>query len=245
MKLALMQPYFFPYLGYFDIIKCVDKWIVFDTVQYIRRGWIHRNRILHAKEGWQYIVVPVKQHAHKNVIKDIMIANEQNWKRRIIGKLQHYNKKAPYFHQTIAFVEDCLAIQENSISRLNVSILDKVCARLGIHFDYSFFSEMDLELGPVEEPGDWGLRVSELMGAGEYVNPSGGTRLFNEQKFRDNNIRLTIRNLPPFEYPCIGYEFIPNLSIIDLFMWNKPETIKQHLDNEFVNVPMLSKGIGP
>jgi hypothetical protein len=229
MKLALMQPYFFPYLGYFDIINSVNKWIVFDTAQYIRSGWIHRNRILHARKGWQYIIIPVKKHSHKKVIKDIMIDNEQNWKSKIIGKHQHYKKKAPYFDETIAFVEDCLAIEENFISRLNVSILDKVCSRLGIRFNYSFLSEVNTELGPLEGPGDWGLRVSEEMAAEEYVNPPGGAHLFDEHKFRHSNIKLTIRNLPSFEYSCIGYDFIPNLSIIDLFMWNKPETIKQYL----------------
>lgn len=230
MRLGIMQPYFFPYLGYFDIINCVDKWIVFDTVQYIRHGWINRNRILHPKEGWQYITVPLKKHSRETAIKDMRTANEQNWRARIIGQLQHYSKKAPYFHETIAFVEDCLAPQESFISRLNALILGKVCARLEMRFDYSFFSEMDLGLGPVEGPEDWALRISEAMGADEYVNPPGGIDLFDKQKFRDSNIKLTTRNLPPFEYSCRGYEFIPNLSIIDLFMWNEPEIIKKYLD---------------
>jgi len=230
MKLALMQPYFFPYLAYFDIINSVDKWIVFDTAQYIHSGWIHRNRILHATRGWQYIIVPIKKHSHKTLIKDIMIDNEQNWKRKIIGKQKHYKKNAPYFDETLAFVEDCLATEENFISRLNVSILDKVCKRLGICFYYSFLSEMNMELRPVERPGDWGLRLSEKMAAEEYVNAPGGAHLFDEYNFRQSNVKLTFRKLPTFEYSCSAYDFIPNLSIIDLFMWNKPEAIKQYLD---------------
>ena len=82
----------------------------------------------------------------------------------------------------------------------------------------------------MEGPEDWALRISEAMGAKEYVNLPGGVDLFDEQKFTDSNIKLTIRNLPPFEYSCRGYEFIPNLSVIDLLMWNEPETIKQYLD---------------
>jgi len=229
MRLGIMQPYFFPYLGYFDVINCVDKWIVFDTAQYIRHGWINRNRILHPKEGWQYIIVPLKKHSRETAIKDVRIANDQRWKERIVGQLQHYRKKAPYFTETMSLVEDCLSLEEDSISRLNVFILDKVCAYLGIHFDYSFFSEMSLELGPVEGPGDWALRISEAMGAKEYVNPPGAN-FFDERKFRNAGIRLTIRKLPPFEYSCRGYEFIPNLSIIDVLMWNEPEKIKSYLD---------------
>jgi hypothetical protein len=226
-----MQPYFFPYLGYFDVINCVDKWIVFDTVQYMKGGWINRNRVLHPKEGWQYVTVALRRHSHKAAIKDVEIADEQNWRRRIIGQLQHsYSKEAWCFKETITLVEDCLALEENSISRLNTFALGKVCARLGMRFDYSFFSEMHLELGPVKGPEDWVLRISKALGADEYVNSPGGIALYDEQKFRDSNIKLTFRNLPPLEYSCGSYEFIPNLSIIDLFMWNEPGLIKQYLD---------------
>ena len=86
-------------------------------------------------------------------------------------------------------------------------------------------------LEPVEEPGGWALRICEAMGSIEYVNPPGAD-FFNEEKFRESNIKLTIRNLPTFQYSCRGYEFIPNLSIIDLFMWNEPEKIKQYLDDK-------------
>lgn len=229
MKLGIMQPYFFPYLGYFDLINCVDQWIVFDTAQYVRHGWANRNRILHPKEGWQYIIVPIKKHSRGTPIKEVKIANEQRWKQRIVGQLQHYRKKAPRFSETMSFIGDCLSLEEDSLSRMNVFILENVCAYLGIRFDYRFFSEMDLELGPVEEPGDWALRISEALCADEYVNAPGGVGLFDEQKFRDSNIKLTIRKLVTFEYPCTGYEFIPHLSIIDALMWNEPERIKQYL----------------
>ncbi|MCZ7574941.1 MAG: WbqC family protein [Ardenticatenaceae bacterium] len=229
MKLGIMQPYFFPYLGYFDLINYVDKWIVFDTVQYIRHGWINRNRILHPQEGWLYIVVPVKP-SRDSYIRNVTVDNGHDWKQRIIGQLGHYKRKAPYFHETVALVRECLDPEETSISRLNTNALSKVCERLGIGFDYRVLSEMDIELGPVEGPGDWALRISEALGAEEYVNPPGGVDIFDEAMFAASNIKLTFRRLPPLEYTCRGYEFIPNLSIIDLLMWNKPEFIKGYLD---------------
>jgi hypothetical protein len=225
-----MQPYFFPYLGYFDIANCVDRWIVFDTVQYIRRGWIHRNRILHPTQGWQYIIVPTRKHLRETAILDVAIDDKQDWKRRILGQLQHYEKRARHFSKTMSLVEDCLAVQETSISRLNTSVLSKVCDALRIRFDYSFLSEMDLDLGHVEGPGDWAPRICEALGAEEYVNPPGGVGIYDKGRFADLNIKLTIRNLPPLEYTCRGYEFIPNLSILDLLMWNDPEAIKSHLE---------------
>ena len=120
--LGIMQPYFFPYLGYFDLINYTDRWIVFDTVQYIRHGWVNRNRILHPKEGWQHIVVPLKKHSRDTTIKDIEISKEPKWRKRILGQSQHYKKKAPYFYETYQLIEECLTIEECSISRLNVAI---------------------------------------------------------------------------------------------------------------------------
>ncbi len=230
MKLGVMQPYFLPYIGYFDLINYTDKWVVFDTVQYIRHGWINRNRIMHPKDGWQYIVVPLKKHARSTEIKDIEVANDNSWKERIIGQLYHYKKKAPFFNETIVFVQGCLATNETSLSRLNAFTLSKACAYLGIYLDLEFFSEMNLKLGTVEGSGEWALQISEAIGAEEYVNPSSGFALFDNQKFRNSNIKLTFRNLLTFEYTCSRYEFIPNLSIVDLLMWNEPEKIKKYLD---------------
>jgi hypothetical protein len=121
-------------------------------------------------------------------------------------------------------------VDVDSISRLNVRALDKVCERLDIDFDYALFSEMDLEMGPVEGPGDWALRISEAVGADEYANLPGGIDLLDEQAFADSDIKLTIRHLPALHYTCAEYGFIPNLSIIDVLMWNEPEEIKAYLD---------------
>ena len=225
-----MQPYFFPYLGYFDLINFTDKWVIFDTVQYIRHGWINRNRVLHPKEGWQYINVPIKKHSQDTPIKDVIIDNNQNWRERIIGQVQHYKKQAMYFQETAELLMDCLSTENISISRLNVLILEKICYKLDIKFDYRFYSEMDLSLGPVSKPGDWALRICEALGADEYVNPPGGEGIFDKQEFDKRKIKLTIRKLLPFIYICEGYEYIPNLSILDAFMWNEPQTIKRYLN---------------
>jgi len=230
MKLGIMQPYFFPYIGYFDLINYSDRWIVFDTVQYIRHGWVNRNRILHPEQGWQYIVAPLKKHSRNTVIKDIEIGDVHMWHQRILGQNQHYKKKAPYFHETYRLVEECLAIEEHSISRLNVAILEKVCLHLGIQFEYEYFSEMQLELEYVKEPGDWALRISEKIGAEEYVNPPGAAEMFDLSKFEASDIKLTIRERLPFEYACSGYEFVSGLSIIDVLMWNQPNKVKEYLD---------------
>jgi hypothetical protein len=96
MKIGIMQPYFFPYPGYFSLIAQCDKWVVFDIPQYIRHGWVNRNRILHPKDGWQYIVVPVKKHSRNTAICDIHISGNTNWSERILHQTGHYKKHAPF-----------------------------------------------------------------------------------------------------------------------------------------------------
>ena len=230
MILAIMQPYFFPYLGYFDLINYSDRWIVFDSVQYIRRGWINRNRILHPKKGWQYFIVPLKKHSSKILIKDVMVTDTQPWKQKIMAQVHHYRKKAPFFETTTKLLEDCLSINESYLSRLNVQILEKVCAYIGITFHYEYFSEMNLPIGPVDGPSDWALNISEVLNAQEYVNLPGGKLLYDPTPFFRADIKLTFRNIPPLIYSCKPYVFEPRLSIIDVLMWNSKENVKDYLD---------------
>ncbi len=230
MKLGLMQPYFFPYLGYFDLIYQTDVWIVFDTVQYTRRGWMNRNRILHPRSGWQYITVPVQKHPRDTPIKAIRIAQTQPWREKILGQLGHYRRRAPFYHEVIALVKRCLWPDESSLARLNVRCLAAVCDYLDIPLQPRYLSEMNLELGVIREPDDWALQIALALGADEYVNPPGGKGLYDPQKYARAGVKLTIRNLPPLEYTSPGYEFIPNLSILDVLMWNEPARVRAHLE---------------
>lgn len=225
-----MQPYFLPYLGYFDLINRSDQWVVFDTVQYIRHGWINRNRILHPAVGWSYIVVPVKA-SRETIIKDVKINDDGKWRKRIWGQLLHYKKGAPFFSTTMDFLERILDYKTDSISELNVFALQQVCSYLDIKLNYKIFSDKEIEIENIEGPGDWALHISKTLGAGEYINPPGGGHLFDNEKFAAFNIKLTIQDPPIMQYDCPGYEFIPGLSILDVLMWNSPISVKQYLDD--------------
>ena len=105
MKLGIMQPKFFPWLGYFDLVNMVDEWIVFDTPQYERHRWMNRNRVLHPNTGWQYITVPLRKHPRDIPTNQVEIAMETDWRGLILRQLQHYKKKAPYYKQVVGFLE--------------------------------------------------------------------------------------------------------------------------------------------
>lgn len=229
MKLGIMQPYFFPSLGYFDLIKHTDRWIVFDVTQFKKHGWMNRNRILHPKEGWQYILAPLHKYSRSIPIKDVRVKSNADWKGRILGQLVHYKKKAPFYNETISFVERCFDTDETLISKLDVFIIELICKELEIEFNYEYYSEMDLEIESVEGPGDWSFRISEALGADEYINPPGGRDIFEPEKFEKAGIKLTIREFNNMEYRCRGYEYIPGLSIIDYFMWNPTCDIIKYL----------------
>jgi len=232
MRVAIMQPYFFPYIGYFQLINATDKWIVFDTVQYIYHGWINRNRILHPQDGWQYIIVPLNKHLRDEVIKNVTVVSQNDWKKKILGQLTHYKKKAPYYSQTIELLNNCFSKNECTLSRLNTEFLSEICRYLEIKFNYEYFSEMDLDIENINDPGDWALLISERMGATQYINLPGGQDLFNRQKFTEKNIELNFIVPNDIKYVQKKEPFVENLSILDIMMWNSKEQIL-HLLKEY------------
>lgn len=225
-----MQPYFFPGLGYFDLMRTTDRWILFDTVQYRRHGWLNRNRILHPSSGWQYVIAPLKKHHRDTPIRDIEVREGNEWKRRIFAQIAHYKKHAPYYTRTAELVEDALDTDDERLVQVDAFILQRCCEVLGISASVEILSEMDLDLGEVQGPGDWALRISEALGADGYVNPPGGRDLFDPEAFSRCGIELEIRSFPDLTYTPRGLSFEPGLSIIDVLMWNPLEVIHDHLD---------------
>jgi len=231
MRLGIMQPYLFPYLGYFQLIHDVDKWVVFDEVQYISKGWVNRNRILHPdkEKEWQYITVPVEKHSKKDKINQIRINNSISWQEEILGKLTSYKKKAPYYKETINFVSDCIYRENVYLSDFLTSVLESTCEHIGIPFQYSLFSEMDLNIDNIEHAGQWAVEIADVLGANEYINPEGGYKIFREEEFieRDISLRFLQSKLPQYVQRRGG--FVSGLSIIDVMMWNNENEIKEML----------------
>ena len=119
MKVAIMQPYFFPYIGYFQLLKYVDLWIVFDDIQYIDKGWINRNRILHPqqKKEWQYITIPLDSRKQFSKINDIKIKQEIDWRKSILGQLTFYKKRSKVYKEAISLINNIFNTNENNLSK--------------------------------------------------------------------------------------------------------------------------------
>ena len=225
-----MLPYFFPYLGHFHLIGQVDVWAVFDTAQFIRRGWMNRNRILKpAGGGWQYVNVPVKHPSRGAVIKDVELSMDTDWRSRLLRQLQHYRKKAPFFDEANDLVKSCIDNDETSLSRLNVRILAVLCASLGIPFQPVFLSETGADPGPSTSPGERILAIAANLGARSYLNPAGGAHLLDPVAFLSAGIKLEIQRYENLVYDTESYVFEPGLSIIDALMWNPIQELRDHL----------------
>lgn len=232
MKIGIMQPYFFPYIGYFSLIKYVDKFIFFDTPQYISHGWVNRNRILDQKGNPDYITVPIKKVSRETPIKEIEISMDKNWRETIVGKLSVYKRKAPNYDAVINFVKDILYGSEYSnLSELNCMSIERTCEMIGLTNDFSVFSKMDLQIGQVNAPDEWALYITRALQGDIYVNPPGGQSFFDKEKYESNNIKLQFleSRLRPY-IQRIG-RFEPGLSILDAMMFCKNDEIKDMLED--------------
>jgi hypothetical protein len=230
MKVGIMQPYFFPYIGHFQLITATDQWIVFDTPQYIRHGWINRNRILKPdRNEWQYISVPLNKHSREATIKSVEISDTEDWRGKIIGQLNHYKKKSPYYSDTLNIISESINIKTKSIVELNTNALKNICNYLNIPFHYKIYSEMGLSHETPKHAGEWALIISKSIGAKTYINPSGGIELFDNTEFEKSDIELLFIESQIIEYQQHNTNFIPGLSIIDLMMFNSASSIREML----------------
>lgn len=228
MKLSIMQPYFLPYIGYFSMIKNTNKFIAFDTVQFIKHGWIERNRILKQYGGWGYVAVPLLKHPFTSPIMDVKIDNTQDWRNKILSQVFHYKKIAPFYYKTVKVLEDALDIETDSITELDVHVLDVICRYLEIPFNCEIFSKMNLQIDDVNAPDEWALNICKSMeNVDEYWNAIGGKEFFSKEKYQQENISLKFikHNLP--HYSQQGNGFIEGLSILDVLMFNDVKATNQ------------------
>lgn len=227
--LGIMQPYFFPYLGYFQLIASVERGVIFDTAQYGRKSWMNRNRILDSKGGWQYINVPVNTTLGTSIQATTVIDHKAAL-QRILGQLELYRGKAPFYQAVVELVRGAFgAVTGDGIGELNSQSLKVVCDYLGLNFGWTPHSTMDLQLPPIEHPGQWALEISSKLGARRYINAPGGREIFVASEWEERGIELRFLDLSTFVYATEPYPFIENLSILDVLMWNEPGQVTQYI----------------
>lgn len=224
MKLAIMQPYFFPYIGYWQLMHAVDCFISLDDVQYIRHGWVSRNRILKPGSGWQYVMVPVHRSGMTGTIREARVNVDHDWRPRVLAQIDHYRKLTRHFVSVRTLVQAALAsVEGDSIGRVNHSLMLFLSRELGLRAELRLSSEMGLDYSDVGGADEWALRIAQQMGAVNYINPVGGAGIFDAKKYAAGGVALQFLKSRDIVYSQYRPTFEPSLSIIDVLMFNGVE----------------------
>lgn len=229
MTVAIMQPYFFPYLGYFQLVKAADEFIFLDNVNFIRKGWIHRNQLLVNGEPYLF-TIPLTGASQNRLIQDIELADYHSWRSKFLKTVELAYKQAPFYQETMELVYDALKTDFRTISKLAASSIEMVSGALGLKTVFSFASSLS-------GPGSIGAekRIIDLcLGkkAATYINPANGRHLYDEKAFEKAGIEIMFHRMNSVSYTQSEKSgFIPNLSIIDVMMFNSRETILKQLED--------------
>lgn len=226
MKLAIMQPYFMPYLGYWQVMNLADQYVVYDDVNYINRGWINRNRIL-ANGVPHYVNIPLRKASQNKKINEIELAFEQKTREKVLRTISLSYSKAPYYNEVYPIIERTIQSAENNLGCFLYEQLQTVRDYLGIETELLLSSELNKDNSLKGE--DKILSICELLHAKTYINAIGGMKLYEKEKFRQHGIDLRFLRMDEIEYRQFGEDFVPNLSVIDVVMFNTKEQIKDML----------------
>lgn len=226
MKLAIMQPYFVPYIGYWQLMNAVDQYVVYDDVNYINRGWINRNRIL--MDGCiKYFNMPVLGASQNKLINEIDVNHDMVLVHKNIRRLETAYRRAPYYSEAMPVLEQVLKCEGKKAGEYLIKTFEIICDYLGI--TTKLISSSSLEKDCSLKGKDKILSICSLLNATEYYNPIGGQELYSFQEFRDYGIELKFLKTDDIIYPQFTDEFHANLSIIDVMMFNSREQIWEFL----------------
>ena len=227
MKIGIMQPYFFPYIGYFQLLNMVDKYVVFDTGKFANNKWGVRNRILINGAPGFFRVNTLKASQNKQ-FNEIKVSKDNEAKKKTIQTLEISYKKAPHFSEVMPILEQFMLSDYDNLSEYNVASIKLICNYLGIQTEILLFSELDCDKDLKREYRIYD--VCRVLGGNEYINAIGGTELYDFEEFRENGIELAFLKADDIIYPQFGGEFVPNLSIVDVMMFNSVPEIQDMLN---------------
>ena len=221
MKLAIMQPYFMPYIGYFQLIAAVDQFIVYDNIKYTKKGWINRNRMLLNGKDVMFSL-SLKSDSDYLDVCERELAGDFN-RDKLLNQFEAAYRRAPYFEQTFPLVEQIVRHGEANLFRYLHHSIVKTCEHLGIATEILISS--DIAINHDLKSQDKVLALCGAVGATTYVNTMGGVALYSKEAFRERGIELKFIKPKPFEYVQFGTEFVPWLSIIEVRMVNSLENV--------------------
>ncbi|EIO4059130.1 WbqC family protein [Vibrio vulnificus] len=225
MKCAVMQPYLFPYLGYYQLVYAVDKFVFYDDVNYIKGGFINRNNIL-ANGTSQRFTIPVEQASSFKKISELSFS--ENVRKQLMSIEQAYSK-APYFKDVFPIIQKVLSSENRDVTYVCRQSIEAVFLYLGI--EKSTILSSDLDYSRDQSAADKLVSIAGLLNCNEYVNSPGGKELYNKAYFKERGVDLSFIGMKLVDYPQGNdKDFLPYLSMIDVLMWNDKDSVKSFLD---------------
>jgi WbqC-like protein family len=236
MRVAIMQPYVFPYLGYYQLLKAADVFVCFDDVNFIKKGWINRNRIL--LNGAPYtFTIPIQGLSQNSTIRASMLADDQSWKAKLVGNIQHAYRKAPSFEAVFPQLQDLIRTAEGSIADLAEASLRMVVTYLQL--PVSIHRSSTLAIPADVKAQDRIIQVAKAHKATRYINPANGAGMYSEDRFAQEGMELRfLRMNSHVRYTQQGSgAFEPGLSMLDVLMNCSVEQVRELLDQHTLLTP--------
>lgn len=225
MKVAIMQPYFLPYIGYWQLINSVDIFVVYDNIKYTKKGWINRNRMLRYDTDTTF-TLPLKSASDSLDIRERELASDFNCDK-ILNQLDAAYRKAPGFAACWPLVERIIRYEDSNLFGFLHHSVIQICQHLGITTPIVISSTIPID--HALRGTDKVLAICHALGTDTYINPIGGTALYDREHFAENGIALHFLQSKLIPYDQFGAQFVPWLSIIDLLMFNDLPAITRML----------------
>ena len=221
-----MQPYFFPYIGYWQLINAVDIFVIYDDVNFIKRGYISRNNILQNQKAQLFTLELIGASQNKK-INEISVGNNA---KKLLKTIKQNYSKAPFLNDVFQVLDEILNNEEKELSKFLGFSLVKIAKYLNI--DTKFLYSSDIKNDKTFKAQDRLIEMSKILNATGYINSIGGIELYDKEVFSQNDINLSFLKTHEISYKQFNNEFVPNLSIVDILMFNSKDNIKNML-NQF------------
>jgi hypothetical protein len=227
MRLAIMQPYFLSYIGYYQLIASVDKFVVYDNIEFTKKGWFNKNRILlNNKE--HLFTIPLKHASDFLHVKERFLSDDSiKARKKILSQINNSYRKAPFFSDTSVFIEGIFLQNRQNLFDFIYHSINQICDLLQIKTEIIRSSSLNIDHTLKSE--DKVIAINKSLNATTYINAIGGQVLYDKKRFKDESIELVFLKPKLLEYKQFDNTFIPWLSIIDVLMFNSKEQVQDML----------------
>ena len=227
MKLGIMQPYFLPYIGYWQLLNAVDQYVIYDDVNFIKGGWINRNNILINNEA-KLFNIQMQGASSNKLINEIEVSQNQVWKKKFLKTIENSYSKAPFYKEVYPVIENIVNYDETNLAKYISYSISKVCDYLNIDTKLIIYSDINKDNDLKGQAKV--IEICKIMGADEYYNSIGGQSLYSYSDFEKHGVKLRYLKTNISKYKQFNDEFVPGLSIIDIMMINSVSDIKNKLE---------------